>query len=619
MRVFLLSVGVMLASALMSARGETNARRALSLLTRWCDAIERYQVKSPDDPHVKGSVLCPACALQHGRICDVVYPMTYLWTRTGNAKYLDCARAAVAWSRYNLTDMGGARHHNDFQGQWWGITVFSQCAVGKTLLAFGDKLPEDVRAGWRTWFDLQTGFVFEALDQDGVFNVNYSAAFCEAMALAWKLTGDEKFRAKARETAAKLEAYFLPDGMLAGEKHPPTFVSPRGFRAVDIGYNAEESLPSLFHYAELVDDEAYAAKLEPLGRGILEFVLPDGGLDNSMGSRLCKWTYYGSRTSDGMLPLFADLVKRGVPGALRAIIRHLDLLERCTSRKSGLLAGGLHYDEADEGACVHHAFAHAKSLVDFLLSGATDAPDTTELPRERPYGIREFSSFGTTLVSTEDWCASFSLNDVHHNSAGTDCGGGSMTLLWSRRLDAPVLAGTMLRYAAIERENMQEQRQDRETRSMMPRIESGELTSVADSQAVGSAVKEGNAVTYRAEGFLSAEGGIRSKRPFALAYTLDGSTASVAAKAAGNWRYVLPVVALPSDDVRIDGCRATIRRSQGTVEVTASAPIVLERTMRGARAFTPVTGLFAAYLTVAAPTDGEVSVTISVAGNERKN
>ena len=36
----------------------------------------------------------------------------------------------------------------------------------------------------------------------------------------------------------------------------------------------------------------------------LAFLLPDGGLDNSMGSRSCKWTYWGSRTSDGCLAAF---------------------------------------------------------------------------------------------------------------------------------------------------------------------------------------------------------------------------------------------------------------------------------------------------------------------------
>lgn len=32
----------------------------------------------------------------------------------------------------------------------------------------------------------------------------------------------------------------------------------------------------------------------------LEFVLPDGAIDSSFGSRVNKWTYWGSRTSDGM-------------------------------------------------------------------------------------------------------------------------------------------------------------------------------------------------------------------------------------------------------------------------------------------------------------------------------
>ena len=37
-------------------------------------------------------------------------------------------------------------------------------------------------------------------------------------------------------------------------------------------------------------------------RAHLEFMLPDGAWDNSWGTRNYKWTYWGSRTSDGTVP-----------------------------------------------------------------------------------------------------------------------------------------------------------------------------------------------------------------------------------------------------------------------------------------------------------------------------
>lgn len=589
---------------------QRKSERAERLLSKWCDALVAYQVKAPDSSRVKGAMLCPACAIQHGRVCDAAYPLIYMWMRTGNRAYLEAARDAVAWSRFNLTDMGGGRLHNDFQGQWWGITVFSQCAIGKTLLHFGDRLPVSLRDDWRHWFDLQTEFLFKEMDREDVFNVNYSAAFCEALALAWKLTGKAAYIEKARKTAGMLRVHFMPDGMLAGESHPPSAVSPRGFRAVDLGYNAEESLPALYHFAEMAGASDYARELDAMGMGVLEFVLPDGGIDNSMGCRSCKWTYYGSRTSDGALPLFVELAKRGIPGAAKAVSRHLDLLERCTSRESGLLTGGLFYDEAKEGACIHHTFAHAKSLVDFLLSDATDSGEQSELPRESPYGIRSFPTFGATLVSTADWCASFSVSDISQDKLGPDGGGGSLTLLWNRKLGL-VLGGTMLRYSTLERENMQQQRLERETLCMMPRIEDGELTNVSDCQTVAKASKQDSSVVFEAKGNLSEADGRRSDRPFALRYAVGADKVSIEAKAAGSWQYVLPVVASSTDRVVLDGKSVTVYRPGGVLRIKSSVPVALRRTSRGERAFTPIAGLMVAYLTLQSPPEGAMTLHLS--------
>ena len=101
-----------------TTHGDEDINRAKRLLRQWCDALVAYQVKAPKDPRVMGAMLCPACAIQHGRICDAVYPLSYMWKQTGKPVYLEAARDAVAWSRFNLTDMGGGRLHNDFQGQW---------------------------------------------------------------------------------------------------------------------------------------------------------------------------------------------------------------------------------------------------------------------------------------------------------------------------------------------------------------------------------------------------------------------------------------------------------------------------------------------------------------------
>ena len=60
-----------------------------------------------------------------------------------------------------------------------------------------------------------------------------------------------------------------------------------------------------------------------------EFLLPNGAWDNSWGTRNYKWSYWGSRTSDGCFPalmLLADLD----PSFREAAWRNLYLMAACT-------------------------------------------------------------------------------------------------------------------------------------------------------------------------------------------------------------------------------------------------------------------------------------------------
>ena len=76
-----------------------------------------------------------------------------------------------------------------------------------------------------------------------------------------------------------------------------------------------------------------------------------------------KWTYWGSRTSDGMQPAFAMMADYN-PALGTAAFKNLELLKQCT--KDGLLFGGPHYVSHGIVASIHHTFAHAKPLATIL-------------------------------------------------------------------------------------------------------------------------------------------------------------------------------------------------------------------------------------------------------------
>ena len=383
-----------------------------------------------------------------------------------------------------------------------------------------------------------------------------------------------------------------------------------GYAPISIS-NLEESIPALYHYAALTGRREVAPEIDRLVAGHLQFMLPDGGVDNSMGSRSCKWSYWGSRTSDGLLPALAHYAKHGGKGAVRAIDRHLKLLARCTS-ETGLLYGGLYYREAGEPPCIHHTFAHAKSLVDLLLAAPPEASADEPLPREAAYGHRAFADTATELAAVGPWRASFSANDFYCSDDGMDVGGGSLTMLWHPAFGV-VAAATMSDYWYAEFANFQDQRRYVGVLSTTPRIESadGVYSSVRDRAAKVSASFADGVFAYSASGLLTARKRHKGA-PFRLEYTLDAKGLSVKARAKGKFRYVLPVVATTRDAVELDGRSARVKRPGGTLAITADREIRLLETPRGNRAFTPIAGLLTAVLYVEGA-DGEVSLSVSTA------
>ena len=609
---------VALSLASMSHADDSWSRdEAESLLKTWCDALVKYQVDGTGDPCVDGGLICPACTFQHGRAADSVYALVYEWKRTGDGKYLAAAEKVLDWTDRNFISCDGA-NYNDTKTYWRGITVFAQISLGKTLLEFGKVLPGPLADKMKRDFSRQTGYLLEFFsDGIGGANINYPVAFCEAMAIASRVLDDGSYLERGRRMRALLEPFFTEEGLLQGEGLPQDRVTRRGCKAVDIGYNLEESIPSLWHYAEMAGDAALEETLMKITAAHLEFMLPDGGIDNSMGSRSCKWTYWGSRTSDGVLPALARYARHGGKGGVRAIDRHLRLLAGCTS-DTGLLYGGIFYRDAGEPPCIHHTFAHVKSLVDLLLANPPASVPSEPMPREIEYGRRRFSDIDTELVSVGPWRATFSANDHCSVRWGINVGGASPTLLWHRDIGL-VAAATMFRYCYVEPTNFQDQRRYIGVSTMTPRIESGKFSNVMDEDVKTSADFSGGVFTYSGKGVMTTGDRVVGA-PFELHYRMDADGLCVKARAEGRFDYVFPVVATGEDEVVVDGRTAEVKRRGGTIRIQSNRPVALVETQRGKRAFNPVAGIMAAIFSVGS--DGEevvFSITIRKEGMHMGN
>lgn len=418
------------------------------LLREWCESLLALQISDDAPEGLRGGILCPACARVHGRSLDALYPFLYMADSTGEQKWLDAAKRLFSWAEVSVSRPDGS-YVCDTNNAWYGITVFSVIQMCEAILHHGRVLDAQTRRTWEERIGKAANFLmtFQPVYHH---NVNYRFSNALAMQLAGELLGEEKYLKKGKECAAQFENYLTDNGLLFGEGVPPEGTTPRGCRAVDIGYNVEESLPSLAMYAELVHDKALARRVAECFEKHIAFMLPDGAWDNSFGTRNFKWTYWGSRTSDGCLA-GCLLAARYRPVCNIAAWKNFRLLKRCTH--NGLLYGGVKYQSIGERPCVHHTFTHAKVLASLLDWNLAMEEETGALPRTLQQERCYYPEVDTFLLRKETVLGTLTGYDWEYVKGG-HASGGNLTMLW-HPASGPVLCGTMNEYTMHEPNNQQ--------------------------------------------------------------------------------------------------------------------------------------------------------------------
>lgn len=434
------------------------------LLQAWCDELIHLQISMPGNTDFDGAILCPACKVIHGRCHDAIYPMMYMADATGDQKYLDAAKKLFRWGENMLCDDGGL--YNDAQSTWSGITVFNAVSLCDALKKHGHLLDAQTKREWEARLLRMGDWLFKNLRLGMRTNINYFATNCNAMALLGNYFDRDDYRQLAHELAHHCMKHISENGLLFGEGQPNDAVSEKGCTAIDMGgYNVEESLPSLCRYAmESGDKEAFNVFVDSY-RAHLEFMLPDGAWDNSIGTRAFKWTYWGSRTSDGCQEVLFHLGKQD-PVFAEAALRNLELYEKCTH--DGLLFGGRDYYAHGEHACSHHTFCHAKVLAGALDEGFEDL-ERMPLPSDNFSGLKYYSEIDSYRVGVGDWRANVSAYDFNYMTGG-HASGGALNLLWNRNV-GPIIAVGAVDYSMHEIHNQQLSLKKSEHRSVCPRVE----------------------------------------------------------------------------------------------------------------------------------------------------
>jgi hypothetical protein len=517
-------------------------KEVYSLLKDWCDYMLARTVKGIEDPYLKGAMLCPACGLVHGRFADAVFAYTLLYTETGEEKYLKAADEAVDWSENNVISPEGT-WYNDINATWYGTGLFSAMALGETLHNFKGKIPEDIYNKWYNIFVRMAEGCKEFVHFSWYSPViNYYCGAAAFFAFCYKFLGDEKYKTEANYWEEIISHQFDSDGLLFGESHPIDDVSKKGCYGIDLGYNLEESLQLLIQYALYMDDEEKLKFYCDKALAHLEFIMPDGAIDNSFGSRHNKWTYWGSRTSDGVQEAFPRVAKYDRRFAKTAAL-NFNLLQRCTV--DGALYAGLMQHDAKEPACIHHAFAHTKALaLMYLYMDEKDFENLEDviLPREEEYGIKTFQNGYLKLVSVGDLRATISAID-HVVFTDKRCNmGGNLNLLWHKKYGA-ICAATMHDFFLVEPLNFQLLREAKKTFCFTPRIICGDYQSDADKSVEISSSGDNKKANVSVVG--------SSELNFKIDYSFEGDLVEISILSEKDALYSLPIIADSKAEIKV--------------------------------------------------------------------
>ena len=547
------------------------------LVKTWCDGLLEHQVTELHDPALVGGFLCPACAIIHGRCADAVYPLLHLAQTTGNARYLQGAQLVYDWSERQVSRSDGSWVNDVSLQDWQGITVFRAVALAEALHHYGSLLDAGTHRRWTDRLARAVKFLdgFITIETG---NINYPASASYCFALCGRVLGDSHYLDRGRNLVHTcLEYMSRPNHLIYGEGHPIRHLSPKGFRPVDLGYNVEESLPGFALYATLTGDQEVLDQTITALRSHMEFMLPDGGWDNSWGCRNYKWTWWGSRTSDGCHPAYILMAKYD-PRFREVAQRNVEMMAACTH--NGLLYGGPHYYVHGDMPCIHHAFTHAKALTTVLDHDEHPVPDArVSLPRDEPYGLKSFPEIGTHLAAVGPWRATVTEYDWKEpGEEGGHVTGGSLSLLFHREC-GPILVASMTEYEMIEPPN-QQGFTDAPHMPLTPRVEcvvNGETyTSFSDFEAVLKVTNLQQEVVFDAQGRLLSvshapvpRGGVR----YHMTYRVTDSLVQINATATApplpaQLRFVLPVISRTDEPVdHSDPASIRIIKPRGSLTV----------------------------------------------------
>ncbi|MDD7272238.1 MAG: hypothetical protein PUH25_10225 [Spirochaetales bacterium] len=506
-----------------------NKQMINDLLASWCEALYSHLLSS-QDKRIDGAIICPACGKIHGRCFEAMYPFLEMARQSGDEKWINASIKLFSWAEHTVTLPDGG-YLNDIDSDWTGTSVFECIVYLDVLFHYSDLLSKDFLENLKKrTFKLAKYILDNKSLRDK--NTNYPVSAAYALYRAGEYFNNESFFSGSKEFEKIIYSVFTPNYLVFGEGFGRDRRSDKNLLSIDIGYNVEETLPAITLLGFEKKDEKLLSLAEKGFLAHLKLFLSDGGWDNSFGTRDFKWTYWGSRTSDGAAEALFLLSDRN-PIFAKAAYKNIELMKNCTH--NGLLYGGIDLEKAGQSPCIHHTFTHAKVLAGIIrrdIAQDIDSIITDSFPRYSTLGLSYLSDADTYIYSSPMYSATVTAYDWPHMVGGHTSGG--MLSLFEVRDKGPVIVSGMGRYYLKEKNNMQTPFGDIKHECPDFRIDNGAFSS---RYSVDAVMKSSENIIF-VEGFLTSEVGEKDS-PYSIEYEFLNGEIKINVKTIGE--LVIPI------------------------------------------------------------------------------
>jgi len=551
-----------------------------SLLKKWCQGLYSNQTNDPGNLSVHGGIFSPGDNTYLGRCADAIYPFLWMANHTNDEKYVLAAKKVYAWEQNNCWNQkyGCWVSEPGKPESWNGISVFAAITKLEAIEHYPDLLGEETIHDWKIRLHQVAEFIHNEF-HIGYANINYPATAILALFKLGQLFNEEKYTQKATIIADGILSYFTPEGFLFGEGGRK--VNKNGQYPIDLGYNVEESLPAIAQYSRLVGNTELYEKVLQSMKVHLEFMLPNGGWDNSWGNRSFKWTMWGSRTSDGCHAGYYTMADEE-PVFAEAVYRNLKCLEASTHEN--ILHSGPHEFLEKIAPSTHHTFDHAKSLTTMLnmIPPKINSP-VAVLPREKEYGIKKYNDINTILFSKGSWRGTITgYNATYYNKNNAHPTGGALSCLYHTKLGM-VSAASMTEYRRWEVFNMIDEKLVDNFMCLTPRLElviEGKpvYRNISDYNAIINLNETNEALHIKCHSFLvtgKQEHPEAGKTKINIEYKIQRNSMIIAISmnekpTNGKLSFIFPLVCSSLDKININENLVKLKKHNGSLFIESN-------------------------------------------------